>query len=137
MPFAPPPSTGSNDEILFPKDLLREAASTIFNNAMHASENHGALWNTVENWIQASAPKDTLFLLGDLVDVRSYLTNVLQPHAERLRASYDWQMSFASALMQAIDTIETTDEQIAASFDGTSSPQGTQSTSHFTSHYRP
>ncbi len=59
------------------------------------------------------------------VNVQDYLKNVLEPHEQRLRATYDWQEQFAQALFDLVDQIEQTERNIQAGFDGTSAPATT------------
>lgn len=123
MPLPTPSDQGSsNDDITYPLDLMNEVALTIFQQTQQAMETHQQNWQVIAQWIEESAP--TFSQLGiNLVDVRSYLKNVLEPHAQRLQASYQWQMDTAQALVDAVAQIETAEQQIADGFpqhDGSS-----------------
>src|SRR5579875_1922905 len=117
MPVAPPPGDqgSANDTVTYPIDLMSEAALTIFQRTQQAMQTHQQAWQAIQRWIEESAPKFSELGI-DLIDVRSYLTNVPAPHAQRLQATYQWQMDAAQALVNAVEQIRTTDQQMAQSF---------------------
>lgn len=125
MPLLPPAHQGSTgDEIAYPLDLMNEVALTIFQKAQQAMEMHQQNWASIQRWIEESAP--TFSELGiTLVDVRSYLKNVLEPHAQRLQASYQWQLDAAQALVNAVEQIRATDQKMADSFTSGDNSSGT------------
>lgn len=127
MPLPPPPNQGSSsDKITYPLDLMNEVAQTIFQKTQQAMDTHQQNWNIVQQWIEESAPKFSELGIN-LMDVRPYLKNVLERHAQRLQASYQWQMDAAQALMDAVQQIETAEQHIADGFtDGDGSTGGNQ-----------
>ena len=130
MPPLPPQKQGSTGEtVLYPVDLMNEVALTIFQQTQQAMQTHQQNWQTVQQWIEESAPK--ISSLGiSLVDVRSSLKNVLEPHARRLQASYQWQMDAAQALVNVVEQIRDADQQMANSFTGGDSSSGSNQHPH-------
>ncbi|HEU5378576.1 MAG TPA: hypothetical protein VFV38_24410 [Ktedonobacteraceae bacterium] len=124
MPLPIPQNQGSsNDDITYPLDLMNEVALTIFQQTQQAMETHQQNWQVIAQWIEESAPKFSQLGIN-LVDVRSYLKNVLEPHAQRLQASYQWQMDAAQALVNAVEQIQTAEQQIADGFTQSSGSSG-------------
>ncbi len=138
MPIIKGPDTGgsSNDEILFPTDQLRTAASKILAQISLSRNEHTTHWNAVQSYLTQSAPKHAHVtlpvvygagLMGGIpysLDVTSYMKDLLDPHEERLRDTYDWLEKFVQALYDAIDQIEQTDTGIATNFDNYTNHRG-------------
>ena len=124
MPYAPSGSGSSsgNEDMSYPIDLLRETAAKILANASLALDEHNRNWSAVQAYINSNGPRPFNFWspaqsqYDTEFDVRSYLENVLAPHAQRLQASYQWQIQFASTLFAAIDAVEGADNDVAQSF---------------------
>lgn len=123
MPQTSSDDSGSaSDEVVYPIDLLREAAAKILVNATLALEQHDLTWRMVQAYINESGPRAFNFWspnqnqLDAQINVQPYLEKLLTPHAQRLRASYEWQIKLASTLFEAIDSVEGTDNDVAQSF---------------------
>lgn len=112
----------SRDEIRIPTDLLREVAAEILAEVGQALALHDQTWHAIQAWIDESSPTyGTADLGSGMIDphVPHHLNEVLQPHAQRLRASYEWQISVAQALFAAVDAVETTEQGLANGFSDT------------------
>ncbi|MDQ2715706.1 MAG: hypothetical protein M3Z08_12425, partial [Chloroflexota bacterium] len=97
------------DELLsYPVDYMRTTAAKILVRAQQALDEHDKAWNAALNYCETT-PSD----FGAHV-VRA----VLQPHAQRLRQSYEWQLALAQSLFDAIDSVEGTDVSIRDLFMG-------------------
>ncbi|MDQ2715627.1 MAG: hypothetical protein M3Z08_12025 [Chloroflexota bacterium] len=96
-------SGSSTDGILFPVDQMREVAAKILVQADLALQRHNTLWAQVQAFLHEH-------------DDGGDMAAVLNPHEQRMRASYNWQMHLASTLFQAIDTVEGTDNAMAQGF---------------------
>ncbi|HZO70858.1 MAG TPA: hypothetical protein VFB60_01570 [Ktedonobacteraceae bacterium] len=107
MPYTQvPQNSGSNsstDAIIFPTDQLRQVAAQILVDADAALQRHNAIWAKIQTFLHDH-------------DDGGHMAAVLNPHEQRMRASYNWQMQLASALFQAIDTVEGTDNAMAQGF---------------------
>jgi len=100
-------SSGGGDLKRFPVARMRETAGNIVANALSAQEQHDQAWRRIQAYIDRFPG----FMQGP---VRA----VLESYDKRLRASYQWQFDFASALVQGADAADTTDTEIKNSFDG-------------------
>lgn len=134
MPVArPAPNDTENTDISYPLDLMRDVGLALMKQATQNLSTHQNLWNTIQQWIDDSAPTFSTWTLGGtLIDVRSYLTNVLASHAQRLQDSYEWQMSIGQALIDAVVQISAVEQQISNGFttdEGTSIPSSQTSPS--------
>lgn len=129
MPLSPGgKKPGGSEQVTYPLDLMNEVALTILQQTQAAMDTHQQYWQDIEQWIEECAPTFSE-LGGTLVDARSALKSVLEPHAQRLQASYQWQMDAAQALIDAVEQIRTAEQQIASGFtdgSGTGSPGGDQ-----------
>ncbi|MBA2285158.1 MAG: hypothetical protein H0W02_06735 [Ktedonobacteraceae bacterium] len=107
MPRIPSGDTSSGSgAIFYPLDRMREAAAKILVNAGEAQQSHNAAWAKVQSYVQ-SFPG---FMQGPIM-------TVLSRYDARLRASYQWQLDFANTLFDAADAMDTTDNNIADSFN--------------------
>ena len=108
MPQIAPEPGGSNSDLLsYPVDYMRTTAAKILVRAQQALDDHDKAWSSVLNYCETT-PSD----FGVHV-VRA----VLQPHAQRLRQSYEWQLALAQSLFDAIDSVEGTDVSIQDMFN--------------------
>lgn len=114
MPYARPQSDGGDGSlVVYPIDHMREIAAKILIQAGEFQGQHELTWTAIQNF------------LYDELDKRwqPILLECLQPYAERLKASFDWQIDLASALYDAADAIEGTDTSTAQSFVPRHGPQ--------------
>lgn len=91
--------------ISYSTDSMRATAQKIRANASTALSDHTKYWNMVQNCLSP--------LPGF---VQSAFYNVLNPHDERLRASYQWQMEVADRLEQAANHMDGLDSDLTKSF---------------------
>jgi len=112
MPYPRPEQYGSasSDQIVYPVDHMRETAAAILAKANEAQVQHDITWQQIQNYVyQHFDPA----MQGTILDC-------LKPYVERLRATYDWQINFASALFTTVDAIMSTENAISDAF----TPQG-------------
>lgn len=100
-------SSGGSDLKQFPVAKMLTTAGNMITNANNALAEHEKTWKRVENYIN-SFPG---FMQGP---VRA----VLGAYEKRLRDSYQWQIDCANALVAGAEAAETTDTQLAQSFNG-------------------
>lgn len=98
------------NQIAYPLDLMNQTALTILQKAQDAMVTHQSTWKIIQDWIDHSAPTDSQMGIG-WPDVRSYLSNVLDSHAQRLQASYQWQIDTAQAIINAVQQITTVEQE--------------------------
>lgn len=91
--------------ISYPPDAMRTTAGKIRNNATTALNNHESYWSLIQTCISP--------LPGFM---QSALNAVLNPHNERLRASFQWQMDYADLLEKAAGEMEAQDNTTKRSF---------------------
>ncbi len=117
MPYPRPEQYGSTsgDQIVYPVDSMRETAAKILTKASFAQAQHDIAWQQTQSYVQQNFDAR---MVGTILDC-------LKPYADRLRATYDWQIDFASALFTAVDAITSVEHQAAQSF-----------TPHGPGHYR-
>lgn len=114
--------SSTSDEMSYPTDLLRQVAAKILVNATTALEQHDQAWRDAQTYINESGPRPFNFWssyqyqLDEKINIQQELNNVLTPHAQRLRASYEWQIALATSLFAAIDLAEGTENDNALSF---------------------
>ena len=111
MPYPRPEQYGSNssDLIVYPVEHMRETAAKILAKASSAQAQHDTTWQQIQNYVsQNFDPR-----------MQSTVLDCLKPYADRLRATYNWQIDFASALFTTVDAITSVDEQGAQSFTPT------------------
>lgn len=97
-------SNGSNpDFILYPVDQIREVAAQILVQADLAQQQHATIWQQIQTWL-------------DTNDDNGYIASVLKPHEKRMRDSYAWQIQLATALFDAVDQVESYDDQNSQNF---------------------
>ena len=108
MPHLPlePSGDTSGDLVVYPVEHMREAAAQILVQASNAQSQHDITWQQIQNYIQQNFDAK---MVGTLLDC-------LTPYANRLRATYNWQIDFASALFTTVDAITSVDDQAAQSF---------------------
>lgn len=95
----------SADEISYPIDRMQQTAQKIKTNAQQAYESHVTAWRTVEALI-ARFPGF----------MQTPLRAVFDPHDQRFRLSYQWQMDFADHLLRAANTMQQVEEENAQQF---------------------
>jgi hypothetical protein len=95
----------SADEISYPIDRMQQTAQRIKANAQQAYERHVVAWRSVEALI-ARFPGF----------MQAPLRAVFDPHDQRFRLSYQWQMDFADHLVQAANSMQQVDENGAQQF---------------------
>lgn len=100
-----PGPPGGNDLIVFPLDHMRETAAKILVQASDAQTQHDALWQQIQDYVQDFDP-----------GWQQTVMDCLKPYADRLRASYDWQLNLASALFDAVDAIEGNEDNTSQLF---------------------
>ena len=100
-------SSGNSDIKQFPVSRMLEAASQMIANANQSLAEHEQAWNRIQNYI-ATFPG---FMQGP---VRA----VLEAYEKRVRASYQWQIDYATSLVTQAEAAQTTDTNIAQSFTG-------------------
>lgn len=95
----------SNDALSINPDAVRQLASQITTKAHQAQANHGQAWNRLQGHLEEyPAPLHNL------------LFSVLNSHQQRMGHSYQWQLSFASALSDSADAFEQMDAAIGDLF---------------------
>ena len=99
-------ANNSGDRMVYPIDHMREVAARILAQADSARFQHDEAWQQIMTFIQNNFDPS----------LHEAVTGLLQPYANRLRATYEWQMDLASALFEAVDLIDTTEQNIAGSF---------------------
>ncbi|MDQ2714514.1 MAG: hypothetical protein M3Z08_06380 [Chloroflexota bacterium] len=100
-------SSGGGDLKRFPASKMRTTAGNMTTNANNALAEHERSWARIQAYINRFPG----FMQGP---VRA----VLEAYEKRLRASYQWQLDCANALIQGAEATETTDTQMAQSFNG-------------------
>jgi hypothetical protein len=108
MPYPRPEQSGntSGDLIVYPVNHMRETAAKILAKVSFAQSQHDTAWQQIQSYVsQNFDPK-----------MQNTVLDCLKPYADRLRATYDWQMSFASALFTAVDAITSTEDNVKQSF---------------------
>lgn len=107
MPYPRPELNGatSSDLIVYPVDHMRETAAKVLVNASNAQSHHDAVWQQIQSHVYRNFDPT----------MQETVIACLKPYADRLRASYDWQLNFASALFDAVDAISTTEGNVTQS----------------------
>jgi uncharacterized protein YukE len=95
-----------SDTIKYSPAEMREVASKIITDASSAIDDHESSWQRMDTHLQ-SYP----WFLQEL------LRNIIEPHQQRLRNSYNWQIAFARALSAGADAMEQTDQAVAQEFE--------------------
>ena len=95
----------STDDITYPINRMQETAQKIQSNAQQAFERHVLAWRSVEALI-ARFPGF----------MQTPLRTIFDPHEQRFRLSYQWQMEFAHHLMNAADSMQQVEEKNAQNF---------------------
>ena len=107
MPHIRESDSSDSGLLSYPVDYMRTTAAKILVRAQKAMDDHDKAWNEVVTYCETT-PSD----FGVHV-----IRAVLQPHATRLRQSYEWQLALAQSLFDALDSIEGTDDSISQSFN--------------------
>lgn len=92
--------------ISYPVDLMRQVAGQIMVDAGQAMIDHQNQWNDVQTYLSS--------LPGM---VQSHVQTLLNQHQQRLMDSYQWQLDFANALMEAAQYMDDLDHGIRDTFD--------------------
>ncbi len=93
------------DKITYPIDHMQQTAQKIKTNAQQAYERHVMAWRNVEA------------LIGRFPGfMQSPLRAVFDPHDQRFRLSYQWQMEFADHLLEAANSMQQVEESNAQNF---------------------
>ena len=114
MPYPKPPTSSSSDVVVYPIEHLRETAAKILVQASNAQQQHDIALQILRSFFYNSGTFDPT--------VVEIIFGVLLPYADRLRASYDWQMDMASALFSVVDALTENEDQITQSFKPTHGP---------------
>ncbi len=101
-----PGNTGGSDLVVYPLDHMRDTAAKILAQAGDTQAQHDTLWRQIQDY----GEQDFNPNWGRTV------MECLVPYAARLRATYDWQINLATALFDAIDAIEGTENATSQSF---------------------
>jgi hypothetical protein len=101
-----PMGSTTSDHIQYPLDQMREVAATILAQADYDQFQHDQAWQQVVALIQNRFDPT----------LHEALFSLLKPYADRLRSSYDWQIDLATGLFNAVDLMDTSDQDIATSF---------------------
>lgn len=99
--------------MVYPIDLLTQAASKIAVDADMALQQHQTIWNGIQTFL-------------DEHDIDGKMRDVLSAHEKRMRDSYNWQSQLAITLFAAIEAVTTTDQDTANHFE----PQNSQQHGH-------
>ncbi len=99
-------NTGGSDLVVYPLDHMRDTAAKILAQAGDAQAQHDALWKQIQNYVE----DDFNTVWGRTVMA------CLAPYAERLSASYEWQINLATALFDAVDVIEGNENATSQAF---------------------
>lgn len=113
MPY-PKPTPGSSEQIVYPVDHLRETAAKILAQASEAQQQHDAALQAIQAYFYNPDNCDPL--------VAEIMYGALLPYANRMRASYDWQMDLATALFNVVDAITEHENRADQSFKPTRGP---------------
>ncbi|HEU5374602.1 MAG TPA: hypothetical protein VFV38_04110 [Ktedonobacteraceae bacterium] len=106
MAYPKPDDRSSSETIVYPVDHMRETAAKLLAQAGIAQSQHNIAWQKIQNTIYQDFDKVW----------QETLMSCLKPYVARLQASYDWQINLASALFDAVDAIEGTDDTTGQSF---------------------
>ena len=108
MPYPRPEQFGStsSDQIVYPVDHMQETAAKILAKASYAQAQHDITRQQIQSYVQQNFDSRMV----------STVLDCLKPYADRLRATYDWQIDFASALFTTVDAIVSTEDHIKESF---------------------
>ena len=101
-----PASTGGSDLIVYPIDHIRDTAAKLLAQAGEVQAQHDLLWQQVQNYLEGDFDPGWGRTFMDCV----------QPYAQRLRATYDWQINLATALFEAVDAIEGNENATSQAF---------------------
>jgi hypothetical protein len=93
------------DKIVYPVAVMHTTAQQIRTNALSSLSTHEQKWQLVQHCL--------LPLPGFL---SSAVNALLEPHDQRLRASYQWQMDLATRLDQAASAMAEADQRGGQSF---------------------
>lgn len=97
---------GDSSLVVFPVDHMRNVAAQILVQAGNAQMQHDTQWQQLQ----------TTILNNFDPSIQQTVLDCLKAYADHLRVSYDWQMSLASALFDAVDAIEQTDQHVSQSY---------------------
>ena len=105
--------TDESDLIVYPLDHMRDTAAKILAQAGEDQAQHDLLWQQIQEYIEHDFDPNWGRTIMECV----------QPYAQRLRATYDWQINLASALFEAIDAIEGNEDATSQAFVPHRGPQ--------------
>ncbi len=100
-----PNSNSSSESMSYPSGRIIETANQMLTNAHNSLDQHNAAWAQVQGFIH-SFPG---FMQGPVMAV-------FAPYERRLRASYQWQLDCANALINGADQMQQTDAAVAQGF---------------------
>lgn len=92
-------------EFSYPIDRMQQTAQKIKTNAEQAYERHVIAWRNVEVLIERFPGF-----------MQPPLRAVFDPHDQRFRLSYQWQMEFADHLLRAASSMEQVEERNVQQF---------------------
>ena len=129
------PETSSDGTIIYSTDVIRQVAGKIIASVGVAQPAHDSTWNTIQSYLNGdnawlgSGPYRLPLnngristMEGPMPDVYYYVKNVLEPHATRLRTSFDLQLQVAEALFALADQIDEAEQKISDGFQTDSPP---------------
>ncbi len=93
------------EEISYPIDRMQETAQKIKTNAQQGYERHVMAWRNVEALIERFPGF-----------MQTPLPAVFDPHDQRFRLSYQWQMDFADHLLEAANAMQQVEENNVQQF---------------------
>lgn len=105
MPY-PRPEPDDGSLIVYPVDHMREVAGKILAQVGDFQAQHDLTWQQIRTFIHEDLDKTW----------QTVLLDCLKPYTDRLQASFDWQINLASALFDAADAIEGTDNANVQAF---------------------
>lgn len=96
-------NTSDPNAITYPVDQMRNIGIKLYLDAETALQQHETIWQWVKSWLASN-------------DDKGYYAAVLNPHEQRMRASFAWQQQLGQTLVNAADLADSTDDSTAQSF---------------------
>ncbi|MDQ2713818.1 MAG: hypothetical protein M3Z08_02815 [Chloroflexota bacterium] len=96
----------SSDVIIFPPEHIRETAAKVLAQVSYSQSQHDAAWQQIQSYVLNTFEPA---MQGTVMDL-------LKPYIARLDAAYNWQIDMASALFDAVNAVESTDNGMAHMF---------------------
>ncbi|HEU5381751.1 MAG TPA: hypothetical protein VFV38_40545 [Ktedonobacteraceae bacterium] len=112
MSYTPSDRGDTSSLIVYPVEHMRKVAAQVVVTASLAQSNHDTQWQQIQTYIYNNFDQS----------MQTTILTCLKPYADLVRASYDWQMSLATALFDAVDQIDSNEDATAQSFKPTRGP---------------